>query len=519
TQVLPSDGLNWVPCFASNVHGRDISFDCARLKVPLDYANPSVGRTTVAFIRYSSTVQPVKGDLLINPGGPGVSGVSLVLQGYASLQELLGDGYNLVGFDPRGINNSGLNLDCFSDISSPRHSRFEQYLPFDSNSLSSMAEHFQLTGAYGDFCSRKLSGDTRYANTVAVAQDMLRYVEKLAESRGEEPGQAMLNYYGISYGTVIGITFAALFPGRVGRFILDGVDDVDDWYFGPGVSALIQADDAVRSFFQSCFDARTKCPFYRNDASSADLGARFDALLDAIDRMPVIVSDPAVVDSPTVITSWEIRAAISQLIYSPISGFPRLAGLFAALESGDLSPIIKTEPTLLSPNRGTMPACGVPTATHSMADGRIVACNDMAGRYRLSNMSLWYDHVDKMSAGSKYIGSTVASYWAPLCRSLKVSPPPSQVFSGLNKTVTSNAILFLRNRIDPVTPSAERMSSFFPGSVVLTQDAVGHGIMASQSTCILGYLQEYLESNRLPPPNALCGVSVVPFGLVTGETG
>jgi hypothetical protein len=85
--------------------------------------------------------------------------------------------------------------------------------------------------------------------------------------------------------------------------------------------------------------------------------------------------------------------------------------------------------------------------------------------------------------------------------------------SGFNATITSNPILFTQNRIDPVASSAQKMSIFFPGSVVLTQDVVGHGLQVAQSDCIDGYLQMFLETGELPPANTTCDIKYQPFEI------
>ncbi|KAF2793345.1 hypothetical protein K505DRAFT_244588, partial [Melanomma pulvis-pyrius CBS 109.77] len=349
--VPSSPNLSWTPCYWN--------FTCANLIVPLDYDNPSIGNITVAFLKKAAKHQPAKGDVLINPGGPGGSGVDFVINYDEVLESLLGGTYNLIGFDPRGVNNSGPNLDCFAGKPATRDYYDQNYYTYDPTSALSMAEHFQAAGAFGDWCSKTVGYQANYANTPATARDMLQYVEKLAESQGKAPEKATLNYYGISYGSVLGTTFATLFPDRVGRMIIDGVVDVEDYYHGSWTANLRQADDAVRSFFQFCFDAGSECAFFRNDSSPGAIGKRFDALLEHIEKHPIPVSDPAIVDFPTVITAFDVRGALLIFIYDSISTFPLLALVLSELEGGSMANMI-----LLRLSSRASPMAAIPRRAH-----------------------------------------------------------------------------------------------------------------------------------------------------------
>lgn len=96
---------------------------------------------------------------------------------------------------------------------------------------------------------------------------MLYFAELMAESRGESKDEAKLNFFGVSYYSILGTTFTQLFPDRVGRMIIDGVMEPSDYYDGAWTKSVARADDAVRAFASQRFDAGTKCPFYANDSN------------------------------------------------------------------------------------------------------------------------------------------------------------------------------------------------------------------------------------------------------------
>lgn len=423
-QVSPSANLQWTPCYEN--------FTCASLEVPLDYTDPSIGTTNIAFLKVSALQQPAKGDIIINPGGPGESGVGYVVEFQLYLQRTLGPNFNIIGMDPRGIDNSGPNLDCFKGNPAARDYYDHNYYTYDSSSNFSMAEHFEASGGFGDWCSESLTQEANYANTPATARDMLQYIEKLAESCGEDPKEAKLNYYGVSYGSALGTTYAALFPDRVGHMIIDGVVDGTDYYGGSWTQNLLLADEAVESFFQYCFDAGPLCVFYQNDTSSQAIGARLNAILNDLDTSPIRVTDKTVVDFPAVITSIDLRSYLLLSVYGSVNSFPTLAGVLAGLEVRNASTMVGILNNIGTP-KGVMPkaSCDWEGPAYSPVQPKLlVACNDMDGRYNISTVETWHEYVEELESISAYVGEVWAAVITLQCRSLKFSPPETQKFYG-----------------------------------------------------------------------------------------
>lgn len=139
-------------------------------------------------------------DILINPGGPGESGVGAVLRLGPMLAQLMPQ-YNIVGFDPRGVNNSGPALRCFGEDERSRAREKEYSTQFsrtvDGKSERSLRYQFEASTAFGKWCTKfNENTQAKYANTVAVAQDMAHYTEMVAKASGKDPKEAKLNYYG-----------------------------------------------------------------------------------------------------------------------------------------------------------------------------------------------------------------------------------------------------------------------------------------------------------------------------------
>lgn len=415
-----SADLKYVPCFQN--------YTCANLEVPLDYDHPDVGTTNIAFIRWNTPKQPAMGDIIFNPGGPGGSGVNFVLNPLElpMLIELLGDAYNIVGMDPRGVNNSGPNLECFAGTPAIRDYFDTELFDVDPRSEASLKKYYQQSGSFGTWCSRTLNDTVRYANTPATARDMLQYAEKLAESQGKPREEAQVNFYGASYGSALGTTFASLFPTRVGRFLIDAVLDVEDYYFGNWSQNLLQADAAVESFFELCASAGPTCALYTNGSTAASIQQRVDAVLQSLEDSPLAVTDPAFVQFPTAVTHADLRGLFMLATYNPPVYFATLALIVAQVESGN--------GTLLAfaTQKGVMPKAecdGVSAEWTDVHPKLIIACNDNNKRWAVTEQSVM--ELFAFDRGlSKYFGEVWASVIVPQCRNLKFSPPENQVFNG-----------------------------------------------------------------------------------------
>jgi hypothetical protein len=160
--IAVTQDIRWVPCYGGN-------FTCVSLEVPLDYDDTTVGSTNIAFMKHAAPVQPPLGDMIFNPGGPGGSGVGMVL-GYERWRPILGQRYGLIGMDPRSVNNSGPNVDHLIDKAA-LHNEYaaEMSFKYHSNSPGAVKKTFVHAGAYGNFAPQELSDDVNHVNTPAVA--------------------------------------------------------------------------------------------------------------------------------------------------------------------------------------------------------------------------------------------------------------------------------------------------------------------------------------------------------------
>lgn len=254
TTIEPTEDLRYHDCFNG--------LRCARLEVPLDWNNPKDNRTVAIAIATLPASVPVDhpdygGTIILNPGGPGDPGVNLVRLSGRHLQKVIDNNkkYEYLGFDPRGLGSSTPQVDCFGGDKLARNAN-QQVLrglgPVDS-SEDALRRFLTLSKGLGAVCENTL-GKTNileHVTTAAVCRDMVEIVDRVDElrkketalikrRRGEDEHKtrsegnqvARIQYLGFSYGTLLGNTFASMFPGRVGRMVLDGVIYAEDYMQG-----------------------------------------------------------------------------------------------------------------------------------------------------------------------------------------------------------------------------------------------------------------------------------------------
>lgn len=505
--ISPSSTLQWIPCYNR--------FHCANLEVPLDYDQPSLGSTVVAWIRLDSA-NGTGTDVLFNPGGPGGSGVNYMLSGGGDyLMNQTGGSFNIVSFDPRGVNASGIDLTCF-----PNDTKTRDQFSIGTYPRRDMLEEerYAEAVAYGRWCSAANSNThVRYAGTMAVVQDMVHFAELQAANNGDkQPDEALIHYYGVSYGTIIGQTLAALFPDRIGRIIVDGNVNSQQYYTGATITTIEDADASVRYFLKLCYEAgERKCVFASNSSSVEELEKRFDALLGRLEKEPLQLLD-AGLQYPEIITKTAVLRQIWNLLFNPSRLFVFMAQGLDALERRNATRWHEIERTLAE---NVDPSPFNYTAAAYTEAQILVGAIDAAGQYPFRNVDEYTKAVDDMEQISHWAGTGYAKLIATQNSGMTIIPPKSQVFPGFNKTKTKNPILFLNNNADPITPlaSAKHMSTLFEGSVVLTQNSGGHSSSGVRSSCTTRYVIEYLVNGTLPKNGTICQTDKKPLVDATTE--
>ena len=309
-----------------------------RIQVPLDYSRPRGPGASIPILKLSADPNSKSGSyqgmILTNPGGPGNSGVQSIITYGSILQSVAGSNFDIIAFDPRGIANSIPSANCSSlpDGSSPFRRRSGRlYGPKNANSY--FANAFDNAISLGKECMATIGGENDagpHMTTAINVRDIISIVDAFAQTKdGRRAKNAnLVNYWGLSYGTFIGETLAAMFPDRVGSVLLDGVVDPEDNVSGLGLHSLQFTDDALSTFFAYCHLAGPSTCSYYTGTTSADIYHRFEKTFTHLDARQN-VTNAQIIE----LALEAFKEFISLATYYPIAFFPLLSDVLVSFET------------------------------------------------------------------------------------------------------------------------------------------------------------------------------------------
>lgn len=522
-------------------------------------------RAAVAIARLPAKV-PVThpnygGMILINPGGPGESGIDQVISRGRSIQAIVDATYptadvesifdadakyfDIVSFDPRGVKYTTPSLDCFTDAFSQQMwllTRTDFGSMFESN--ASLGIEWARMKALGQSCSLEDDdGVLRYTNTPQVVEDMLAIVEAHGEWRemntrtmfnGDQTSvgetyealqrsrrqreKEMLQYWGVSYGSLLGQTFAAMHPERVGRMVIDGVVDPDDYYQGQWLKNLQDSDRVLERLCEYCHKAGpSKCPVYTG-SSGKDIEAMISKVLLELNKAPVAVPpvDPSTKD-PIVVTFDDYYLRVINAMAFPYSAAEDVFRLLGELIRGNVTEIaISKQGQLdnaasLAKCRGNSEGCMTENYFGILGSDPVIECMDSAP-YRDSALSKedFWSYFSTLTEQSRWFSLSWARHRMSC---IGITDLPEWHYKGKIEGNTNHPLLIIGNTHDTVTPlaNAQRVSTLFPGSVVLQQDSEGHCSHANPSSCTVLHVRNYFQTGKLPRPETVCQPDYLPF--------
>ena len=444
------------------------SADCATIQAPLDYADPDGPTIDLAITRVKATGDKI-GSLFVNPGGPGGSAVDYAKAAEVIVDPSIREYYDVVGLDPRGVAGS-TPVECLTDQEIDE-------LGAADGTPDSPAEEEQIaidSTLPGEGCADNASPVFAHVGTVDAARDL-----DLARALVKDE---TLTYLGKSYGTMLGATYAELFPERVGRMVLDGVlpASLDLVEVTKGQADAFEV--AIRDFAGYCLE-QSGCPL---TGSVDDAVAQVQEFLQGLDANPLAGGDRPL-NEPLA------AYAILSNLYFPSYDYPRvLDALRAAMDEGNPKPML------------------------AILDARISRGPD--GRYLDNSTDAFYavTCLDRPFTGTVDDVRALAEEWkatAPTFGpSLAWGLLPCKDWPATAETVTqtvaagSNPIVVVSTREDPATPYAwgELLADELENARLVTYEGVGHTAYGEGSGCVNDAVNSYLLKGTLPEDGLVC---------------
>ena len=476
--------------------------------------DPDGHRVSLAIAKLPAKVpvtDPRYGGLLwLQIGGPGSSGVNFVLNHGKTVQMIvdskldpsttqydpldLSKYYDVLGMDPRGINNTTPRISCFPDMLSRDvwnlQSRAEGLIGTSENSLENL---WARKNALGEGCS-KMAGSSKspeakiasHMNTAPLIGDMIEVVEQHGKWRQGEAqrtmaqleeqsthiqgqkvadvptrtkwrkGEEQLLYWGLSYGTVVGATFAAMQPHRVARAVIDGVVDTPDYYRGEWLKNLQDTDAVLGSFWEYCDQAGPElCALY-TAGGQREIKRRFQRIVTSLEGNPIGVAGHGSI-APDLITYSDLLWTIRTAVYAPLQYWSTLAALLVDIESrnGTSFAMSKQQELQISVPPGKCgeappytPYCAIPSNKGLEETQMAILCSDGNTTYDMDR-SAFAAYAAKLKAQNWLLGPS----WAQIRLScVRWNLRPKWRFPGPFVGETAHPMMIVGTVRDPVTP-------------------------------------------------------------------
>jgi len=444
----------------------DRGFQCASLLVPLDYSHPSGATLHIAVVRQPSAGSH-EGSLIVNPGGPGASGIGFEEEAASAFSQLTNH-YDLVSFDPRGVGQSD-PIRCLSSAQLDAYINIDP-VPANAAQLTALVNEAKL---FANDCYKRNGSYLEHVGTIDQARDM----DVLRAALGD----AKLTYYGASYGTYLGAKYAQLFPTHIRAMVLDGALNPDESVTQENLVQAkgFQAD--LEDFLAACVRSGS-CPLGSSDGAAL---ADVDALRARLTSTPETVNGRE-------LGAGEFFEGLAAGLYSP-SDWPDLWKSLGNAQAGD-----GTDLLLFADSLTERQSDG--SYTNLIESNMAINCIDRPSPRSLStyvaNAKAFAKQAPDFGAAIEY-GSMPCAFWHV--------PPVEQ----LHKITAPGAppILVIGTTRDPATPYvwAQALAKQLSSGVLLTYVGDGHTAYLRHDSCVDAVVQSYVDDLVTPKPGTTCG--------------
>ena len=423
-------------------------FQCATLAVPIDYSKLSTGTFEIALLRYEARTSKKLGSLIVNPGGPGGSGVDYAYAAEYIFSPAILNRYDIVGFDPRGVSRSA-PIRCLND----------KELDANNNSDSkpdNETEFKQIltdTKKYVEICKDKNKHLTSYG-TANVARDM----DILREAVGDN----QLNYMGKSYGTYLGTLYAQFFPDKVGRVVLDGAVDPTISNYQQTLTQAIGFDQAFSSFAKDCTTKKNCSLAEGKEAAIAEMKELFAQAA----KKPLPINN-----SKRTLSETMMVLGTASAMYDSATGWPKLRKAIAQAQNGYGDRFLE----LADEYTGRQSDGSYPN--NEFDSGAIIDCLDVDEPRTIAQIK----RDAKSFAEQAPLFGPYLAYGGLICKYFSQSQEVN-----IAPLKTTNPIVVIGTSGDPATPYewAQGLNKLLTNSVLVSLTGEGHTGQGQGNACI-----------------------------------
>lgn len=453
--------LDWAGC--------EGSFECATLTVPLDYTQPQGQTIDLALLRAPAS-ETAQGSLLVNPGGPGASGVDYAQMAGMIISADVRAVYDVVGFDPRGVARSA-PITCFTD------EEMDTFLGADPSpeDEAEIEAGRELRRDFATACGDNAPDLVGHLSTVEAARD----IDVLRAALGQES----LNYLGASYGTFLGTTYATLFPDKVGRLVLDGAIDPTITGLEMGLGQAEGFERATRSYVEDCV-AGGDCVL-GDDVDSAM--ARIPEFLDELDAQPIPVRGDVVTE---LTEGWGMYGIIVAMYDQ--AGWPLLSQAFGQAFDGDGTMLM-----FLANLYASRSSDGTYDGNGMQAIYAVNCLDRPASEEELDAEEVLAQFQEVSPTWGRYLaGDGACEFW------------PAQAQETIEDYSAAGAapIVVIGTTRDPATPYewAQSLAEILDPGVLISYDGDGHTAYGRSNACVDDAVDAYLIDGTVPEDGLSC---------------
>jgi pimeloyl-ACP methyl ester carboxylesterase len=459
-----SQEIKWEDCGGN--------FQCATVQAPMNWADPASDAIDIAIKKLPSSGSAPKGTVIINPGGPGGSGIEFVDYAPFMFGATLIENYNILGFDPRGVGQS-TPVKCYES------EQMDHYLAqsFDPEHPKALEAARQATADYGKACLENTGAVLEFIDTQSSARDM----DLLRALMGDEK----INYLGFSYGTQLGATYAGIFPENVGNMVLDGAIDLRLTAFEQSMQQAVGFENALRAFAENCVEYGD-CPV----AGDTDqVMAAVAELFDRLGKSPLPTDDPE-----RVLTQSLAFYGVAQPLYAEVL-WPALGeGLELAINQRDGSVLLELSDDYFGrSDDGTY----MNNQTEAFT---AINCLDDRSSADLDTMKKEAEEIRKAAP----VMGEFFTYGGISCENWPF-PVAGQNFD----LAASGAapIMVIGTTNDPATPYvwAEGLAEQLESGFLVTNVGEGHTAYGMGNQCILDVVDNFFVNGTVPSSDPNCG--------------